>query len=105
MFNTVPAQFKNKKRFTVSADLWNLLDRLADNAKMHWFYAENRNRKTIPRRDVECLTSAFIRENFWNIQDHELFLIYNFFVKAGIPGPAIENMAIELTRHLSTKGR
>ena len=45
-----------KKRFTVSVDLWNLLDRLADNAKMHWFYAEYCNRKTIPRRDVECLT-------------------------------------------------
>jgi len=95
----------SKKRFSVGADLWNLLDRLADNAKMHWFYAENHSRKTIPRSDVECLTSAFIRENFWNFQDRELFVVYNFFVKVGIADPAIENMATELTRHLSTKPR
>lgn len=90
-----------KKRFTVGADLWDLLNRLADNAKMHWFYAENYNRKTIPSNDVECLTSAFIRENFWNFQDCELFTVYNFFVKASIPDPVIENMATELLRHLS----
>jgi len=94
-----------KKRFTIGADLWNLLDRLAGNAKMHWFYAENRNRKTIPRSDVECLAAAFIRENFWNFQNRELFLVYNFFVKADVPGPALENMATELVRHLAEEER
>ena len=103
MFSTIPLRLKSKKRFTVNANLWNLLDRLADNAKMHWFYAENRNRKTIPRSDVECLTAAFIKENFWNFQNRELFLVYNFFVKADVPSPALEKMATELMRHLSVE--
>lgn len=90
-----------KKSTRLSDDIFNLLNRLTEKAKMDWFYEEYRNEKTLKHEDAECLTSAFIKENFDGFTETELFAILGYLTMAGVSSVSI--MAEELDTYLSNK--
>lgn len=89
---------KPRKRFKVPDDLWNLLSKLADHAKMDWFYVDNIHKATISRDDAEALGCAFIVENLWRFTDDECFRLYDFFTEVG--GGHSEFLAAELAKRI-----
>lgn len=85
-------------------DLFNLLSRLADNAGMDWFYTEYRDRDTLDPDDAECLTEAFIVENFGNFSEAELRTVLDSLVTAGVSSGAADRMHVELDNYLGSPG-
>ena len=72
---------KNPIRFKIPDDLWNLLSKLADNAKMDWFYDEFFGRKTITRECLDDLSNAFNATNLYNLNYAEVLRLYELFAK------------------------
>lgn len=87
-----------KKRFKVTDDFWNLLSRLADHAKMDWFYPENIHKATISLEDAGALSCAFIVENLWKFTDDECFRMYDFFTE--VDGKHSKFLAAELAKRI-----
>jgi len=90
-----------KKSTQLRDDIFNLLSRLTEKAKMDWFYEEYCNKKTLKLDDAECLTTAFIKENFDGFTETELFAILGYLTMAG--ASSVSTMAEELDNYLSNK--
>ncbi len=87
-----------KKRYKVPDEFWNLLSKLADHAKMTWFYPENIRKKTISHEDADALSAAFIVENLWGFTDDQCLRMYDFFTK--VEGGHSEFLAAELAKRI-----
>lgn len=94
---------RRRMRFKVPDDLWNLLSRLADHAKIDWFYLENIRKVTVSRSDVESLSSAFISENLWGFNDDECLQMYEFFTE--VEGKHSPYLAAELCNRIRRYNR
>ena len=89
---------RQRMRFKVPDEFWNLLSKLADHAKMTWFYPENVKKVTISIEDVGSLSDAFLVENLWGFTDDECLLMYEFFTEA--LGKHDQFMANELCKRI-----
>ena len=89
---------RQRMRFKVPDDLWNLLSKLADHAKMDWFYTDNIRKATISREDAEAIECAFIVENLWKFTDDECFRMYDFFTE--VSGGHDPFLSVELAKRI-----
>lgn len=90
-----------KKRYVVTNSLWNALEKLASNAKMDWFYEETYSRKTLTADEISDVYCAFIKQNFFRLEDKEILLCYDFFVIANVMEDCGRNELIEYFKEVS----
>lgn len=68
-------------RIRIPDDLWNLLSKLTDNARMDWFYDEFIGRKTISKECLDDASCAFNASNLYNFNNGEVLRLYELFTK------------------------
>lgn len=94
---TVRASLDNP-RITVTVYMRCLLERLAKAAKMDWFLMETQRRSTLTGEQVTALSAAFIRENFTQFEDEELFQVLCWYARLRFDTSIMESELIAYMR-------
>ena len=86
---------RQRKRFSITNEEWNVLSTLAENAKMDWFYDETFSRKTLSIGQISDVYCAFLKQNFWNLSDNDLLLCYEYFIRTNVIDDCGRNELLE----------
>ena len=96
---------RQRMRFKVPDEFWNLLSKLADHAKMDWFYMDNIKKATISRQDAQDLSCAFLSDNLSGFTDDQCLRMYEFFTEVeGKHSPYLAAELCDRIRHYNCDG-